>query len=74
MHPEGPTQSISTTVSTEDCLHLKEKSVLMLMFFFVLSKTQIRVIECNALKLLKTKKYVIKTNVTSPYEKPEEGC
>lgn len=41
-----------------------------LFFVVVLSKTQIRVIECIALKLLKTKTYVIKANVTSPYEKP----
>lgn len=35
--------------------------------FFILPKTQIRVTECIAPKLLKTKTYVIKTNITSPY-------
>lgn len=47
-HPKGPIQSISTTVTTEDRLHFKEKSVFMQIFYFffpVLPKTHITVIE-----------------------------
>lgn len=73
MHPEEPAQSISTTVNTQDCIHWREKSVLLLLFLFFmffLPKTQIRVTEHIALKLLQTKPYVIKTNITCPAEKP----
>lgn len=39
-------------------------------FYVFLPKTQIRVTEHIALKLLQTKPYVIKTNITCPAEKP----
>lgn len=53
--PEGPAQRISTSVTKEDCIQLKKKIHSHAEFFFVLSKTHIRVYESVGQKLLKNR-------------------